>query len=63
VIGRRLDKPLPTGSKRTLDVERSKRADASTQRDFGHGEQEPPGKKAQAIQPLEGQGTSGRDVT
>jgi len=44
--GRRLDKPFPTGSTRTLDVERSKRAIARTQRDFGHGDKEAPGNEA-----------------
>jgi len=35
--GRRLNKPLPTGSTRTLDVERSERTFARAQRNFGSG--------------------------
>lgn len=38
VTGRRLSKPLSTGSTQTLDVERSERTSATAQRDFGHGD-------------------------
>lgn len=45
VTGRRLNKPLSTGSKRTLDVERSQRKFARTWRNFGHGEQGSAGQR------------------
>jgi len=43
--GRRLNKPLPTGSKRTPGVERSQRKFARTWRNFGHGGQGPAGQR------------------
>ena len=60
--GRKLNKPLPTGSMRTLSVERSQRAFARMARSFGRGDEEAPGNKASVMEPLEGQETSGRDV-
>ena len=48
VTGRRLNKPLSTGSKRTLGVERSQRKFARTWRNFGHGEQGSAGQRPQS---------------
>ena len=67
--GRRLNRPLLTKSKRTLDVERSQRANghrgnATNRRSatLGQADKEPLGNRTSAIHPSKGQQTSGRDV-
>lgn len=55
VAGRKLNKPLPTGSKRTLGVERSQTGERKNVTRLWARRMGPPGKKAWSIHPSEGQ--------